>query len=120
MKMRTILAAAVLVAASQSASSGEVQMVSVNATQLTETVQYADLNLDRPQGATTLHKRLSRAAKSVCAPLRGRGDLERTRQHRGCISEALANAVAQVNQPLLTEHHRSRGSDVASAVMANR
>lgn len=115
--LKAILASAALVFAAQAAHSAEA--VSVGYTQLSETVRYADLDVNKPAGADALYKRLNRAAKNVCAPLKVK-DLARGAQHRSCVNEALANAVAYVNQPLLTEHHRSRGAYSATAIVAKR
>jgi UrcA family protein len=115
--MKTLFASAALLLAAQGVSAADV--ISVGYTQLSETVSYADLDVNKPEGAQALYKRLNRAAKTVCAPLRGR-DLQRASEHRACLGEALANAVGEVNQPLLTQHHNSRGADASAAIVAKR
>lgn len=87
--------------------------------QLSRIVDYSDLNLDRSAGVTTLYQRLERAAKTVCAPLEGRG-LKSTQQNRQCRSEAMARAVSDVNQPLLTQLHRDKSGQSETAVVASR
>ncbi len=116
-KVKGLLAAAALVLTAQAAHSADA--VSVGFTQLSETVKYGDLDLNRDEGVGALYQRLNRAARSVCAPLRAR-EMHRAKQYRGCLSEALANAVSDVNQPLLTELHRSNGSQSARAIVAKR
>ena len=115
--MKTLFASAALVFAAQGAMATD--SISVGYTQLSETVSYADLDINKTEGAQALYNRLGRAAKNVCAPLRDR-TLKRTMQHRNCISEAVANAVGAVNQPLLTQHHKSRGAEASSAIVAKR
>lgn len=115
--MKTLLVSAALVMAANSASAAD--SINVGYTQLSEKVSYGDLDVNKAEGAQALYKRLNRAAKNVCAPLRGR-DLSRSKAHRACLGEALANAVSEVNQPLLTQHHNSRGSDASTAIVAKR
>ena len=115
--MKTMLVSATLMLAAQGAMATD--SIKVGYTQLSETVSYADLDVNKTEGAHALYNRLNRAAKNVCAPLRDR-DLKRTQEHRSCVSEAVANAVAVVNQPLLTQHHKSRGVETSSAIVAKR
>ena len=115
--MKTLFASVALVFAAQGAMAAD--SVNVSYTQLRETVSFADLDINKVEGAQALYSRLNRAAKIVCAPLQDRA-LHRRLAHRGCVSEAIANAVGDVNQPLLTEHHKSRGVDSSSAIVAKR
>jgi UrcA family protein len=115
--MKTLFVSAALVFAAQGAMATD--SISIGYTQLSETVSYADLDINKAEGAQALYNRLNRAAKNVCAPLRDR-DLKRNMAHRSCVSEAIANAVGEVNQPLLTQHHKSRDTDVSSAIVAKR
>lgn len=75
--------------------------------QLSTTVRFADLNLDSPEAIETVYRRLSHAASVVCEPLEGRA-LWRISKHRQCVSEAMSNAVAEMNRPLLTQLHHHR------------
>jgi UrcA family protein len=115
--MKILFASAALVFAAQGAMATD--SINMGYMQLSETVSYADLDINKAEGAQALYNRLNRAAKTVCAPLKGR-DLQRATDHRACIGEALANAVGEVNQPLLTQHHKSRGTDISSAIVAKR
>jgi UrcA family protein len=64
------------------------------------TVNYRDLNLSTIAGATTLYQRLTRAAHSVCdSPEPG---VDAYREWKSCYQAAMADAVAKVNNPLLT------------------
>jgi UrcA family protein len=69
-------------------------------------VPYADLNLAHIEGATALYTRLRAAARQVCATLESR-ELERTRLFNACVADALARAVAKVDQPLLSAYYRA-------------
>jgi UrcA family protein len=71
-------------------------------------VRYTDLNLDNEAGATTLLKRLSKAAKFVCSmpPLRAENLYLRSDTHT-CREGALEEAVARVDHPVVTAVYRS-------------
>jgi UrcA family protein len=66
------------------------------------TVNFAELNIDKPAGAKKLYKRLRYAAESVCG---GRQTVRQYRSAKRCYDEALAQAVIDVNKPLLSELH---------------
>ena len=66
------------------------------------TVNFAELDLDKPAGVKVLYKRLRNASKSVC------GGWEAVRIHssaKRCYDAALSQAVFDVNKPLLSELH---------------
>ncbi|HEY6643324.1 UrcA family protein [Povalibacter sp.] len=73
------------------------------------TVQFADLDLNKPEGAATLFGRIRNAARSVCISLNGTSIREK-QEHAACVEFALANAVARVDQPILTEYITTRTS----------
>jgi UrcA family protein len=66
------------------------------------TVNFAELNIDKPAGAKKLYKRLRNAAATVCG---GRQMIREYRSAKRCYADALAQAVIEVNKPLLTELH---------------
>jgi UrcA family protein len=68
-------------------------------------VKYGDLDLDTADGVVTLHARLRRAAKDVCAQLDSRV-LGLREQYEQCVSDAVATSVARVDNPRLTSFHR--------------
>lgn len=70
------------------------------------TVRYNDVNLTTFAGATTLYQRIQGAARLVCGGS-GRSLFE---QHavRECYWNAVAQAVATVNNPTLTAVHQAR------------
>ena len=71
-------------------------------------VNFADLNLDHPAGATALYVRIRRAARAVCGSPDLR-DLAAVQRADKCINEAIARAVAQVNAPLVTSSNSETG-----------
>ena len=63
-------------------------------------VRFADLDVSHPEGAAVLYRRISAAAKKVCAPIESfRYSLVDRRD--SCIDKAITNAVNTVNQPAL-------------------
>ena len=71
-------------------------------------VSFAELDLSKPAGAEALYDRLQRAAQEVCginerfySPYYIAGSAER----RACYQDALDRAVAQLDEPLVTEQH---------------
>jgi UrcA family protein len=71
----------------------------------TYVVRFADVDLSRIGGAATLYTRIRQAAGQVCTPLEGR-DLGLLVKHRACVDKAIADAVASVNRPLLSQYHQ--------------
>ena len=74
---------------------------------LTYVVRFSDLDVSKIEGAKTLYARLRYAAKVVCTPLENAsswGDA----QHRACMDKAIADAVASVDRPLLSQYHQLR------------
>lgn len=67
----------------------------------TTTVKYADLDLSTPQGAASLYNRIRFASEAVCSPS-GQGDLAAMSRSQKCVKQAIAGAVAKVNQPALS------------------
>jgi UrcA family protein len=70
-------------------------------------VRFADLNISNIEGAKALYGRLHYAAKVVCKPLEGAGAWG-SAQYETCMKKAVADAVADVNRPLLSQYHQSR------------
>lgn len=71
------------------------------------TVSYGDLDLGRPAGAQSMLRRINNAAESVCG---GRADfraLKAMAANKACIREATANALLDLNAPLVTSIHNS-------------
>jgi len=65
-------------------------------------VTYQDLNLKTDAGVQVLYKRIEGAAKEVCGGLEIR-DLQGVRAHKACVQRAMDDAVAAVNNQMLTQ-----------------
>jgi UrcA family protein len=100
-------------AAGASAATSKIQFVGDGVDKYV--VRFSDLDLSKSDGAAILYSRLSYAAAIVCNSLRSR-DLGIAAQYRACVAQAIANAVASVDRPLVTQYHesRTRGIKVAS------
>jgi UrcA family protein len=68
-------------------------------------VRFPDLDLSNMAGVSALYARLRHAARIVCDPLESR-ELGIAAKYRGCMDQAVGNAVAGVNRPLLSEYHQ--------------
>jgi UrcA family protein len=64
-------------------------------------VKYADLDVSTSQGAATLYSRIRFAAETVCLPVDQR-NLAAMFRRKQCVQQAIAGAVAKVNQPALS------------------
>ena len=72
-------------------------------------VSYADLNLEKYEGAKVLYHRLQQASKQACF-VRGIyeiGSLTRFAEGRRCYRDTLTRAVAEIDSELLTQIHSS-------------
>lgn len=65
-------------------------------------VFYGDLNLDHPAGAEKMMHRINRAAVRACGGTPDSRDLRERHAFRQCVTTATANAVRQLNAPLVT------------------
>ncbi len=93
------------------ARAGELPQVHVN---------YSGLDLNTPSGAATLYQRIRNAADEVCA-VSGSRELARIAHERACVDHAIAEAVAAVNNPLLTGLYEVKtGATPASRLAAAR
>ena len=81
------------------------------------TVSYRDLNLSTLDGATILYRRITGAARLACGE-QGYGLFEQ-RHWESCVQNAIAGAVATVNNPLLrTVHSRENPRTHVTAMLA--
>lgn len=69
-----------------------------------KTVRFGDLDLTRPAGAQELYGRIRHAARDVCETMSAGGFAAAIR-NRICTEQAIAQAVAAVDSPLLTAHY---------------
>ncbi len=80
------------------------------------TVAFADLDMRRAEGASTLYARLRTAARTVCSPTVSR-DLAERRDWIRCYSDALDQAVSATGSGQLSTLHMARtGRSVAGDV----
>ncbi|MEJ0100319.1 MAG: UrcA family protein [Pseudomonadota bacterium] len=70
------------------------------------TVRYHDLDINTPEGAGELLRRIRTAAASVCDPIY-KGPLSTKLARDRCIRELTAKAVSQVNRPQLVAAYES-------------
>src|SRR4051794_32524931 len=90
------------------ACGGSVAMADTSVTVKTETVRYDDIRLISAVGAAVLHGRLHNAAERACGgPLETVPLAQRTSFKR-CVDDAVAKAVADVNNPMLTWYLESK------------
>lgn len=70
-------------------------------------VSYADLNLQKIEGARVLYRRLQNAARQACdvRSLQIEGSLRNLAESRSCYREALAAAVAKVDNQKVSSIH---------------
>ncbi len=107
----TICFAAILSFNSADASAGSLS----NAPSATDgllkyVVRFRYLDLSTIEGVTTLYSRLRYAARRVCDPFESR-EMWAAEKQRACMNKAVADAVASVNRPLLSQYHRLRIHD---------
>jgi UrcA family protein len=79
------------------------------ATRRTETVRYADLDLNNHEGAVTLFRRLHNAAADVCTSPADDTGHAAVPLYQRCVDHALGDAVSAVDQPALTAYAQAHG-----------
>jgi UrcA family protein len=99
-------------AAGASAATSKIQFVSDGVNKYV--VRFSDLDLSKIDGAAALYTRLSYAAAIVCNSLRSR-DLGIAAKYQACVAQAIANAVASVDRPLVSQYHESRTQSTKAA-----
>jgi UrcA family protein len=70
-------------------------------------VNYADLNINTPAGATVLYRRIRNAATAVCGVANER-DLAIAARAQACVFQAVSEAVAAVDNPHLTSVYEAK------------
>jgi len=69
-------------------------------------VKYADLDLRRHGGVIELYRRIEKAARAVCAPRFATPSTSAVPD--ACLMDAIARAVAEINEPALTRYFAIR------------
>ena len=86
----------------------------------TETVKYDDIRLISAVGAAVLYGRLSSAADRACGGPLETVPLVQRQRFKQCVDEAVAKAVQDVNNPMLTWYRESkRGNTSENASTGN-
>ena len=80
-----------------------------------ETVKFADLNLDTQAGVEALYGRIHAAARRVCEQPAGEQAAV-----RGCMKKAESDAIGKVNSPLLTAFYQKKTGSQPQTITANR
>ena len=92
---------AVSVSASAKDTSNTVKVGVLESAAPTMKINYSDLNVSTPVGAKVLLSRIKNAAENLCGyyPERDHG---RRADHMACVRETVNDAVAQIDNPVLT------------------
>jgi UrcA family protein len=102
----TLAGAVVLGVASINPAIADTEIVS-------KTVKFGDLDINGPEGAKKLYKRIKVAAESLCSPVDGRL-LTQHQVFTRCVRGSVQRAVVQVQSPALTQYAMQRGIDVGA------
>lgn len=118
-KIHMLLLSCVAVLGSSLAMAGDEVVVK------TETVKYGDIRLISAVGAAVLYGRLASAAERACGGPLETVPLVQRQRFKQCVDDAVAKAVADVNNPMLswyrdskrgnTSENASTGGSVAKA-----
>ena len=81
------------------------------------TVKFADLKVSSPDGAAALYGRIHRAARQVCDRFDG-GDVRSKMRMATCVYQAIASAVAKVDQPALFAVYNAHNGQPTPIVLA--
>jgi UrcA family protein len=101
--LQAVLLAAVFCVAAVAAADDAAETRSV-------TVRYGDLNLSSETGVEQLYDRIRAAARDVCGSPREMMPLQVRQQRTQCANVAVAAAVKQVNNRILTAMHGGRST----------
>jgi UrcA family protein len=82
-------------------------------------VNYADLAIAHPDGASRLYQRIVSAAESVCPAAEPR-QLGPFQQHVACTVRAVQRAIQQIGSPQLTRIYRGHLATQPSGNLAQR
>lgn len=103
--MKTILIAAIAASVMSGAAYAGTGIAS-------RTVSYGDLDLGRPAGAEMMLRRIENAAESVCGGRAGFRPLKARAAHEACVRETIADALLDLNAPLVASTYKHGGGIV--------
>ena len=81
------------------------------------TVNFADLDISRPAGATKLYGRIQGAANLVCSAY-DHSSLTAQANFKACVSDAIGRAVAKVESPALNMVYRAQTGAIVPTRLA--
>jgi UrcA family protein len=84
----------------------------------TRTVSFQDLDVTRAAGVAALYARIKVAAQEVCEPVNARA-LSSVQLARRCMDDAMADAVASVNSPRLTDYGHAKAMRIRVVALAS-
>jgi UrcA family protein len=82
-----------------------------------ETVRFADIDINSSSGAEILYRRLNIAANNVCRELESARSLALVAPHRACIHSALSKALADVGNPAVLAYAAAHGTAAADVTV---
>ena len=80
------------------------------------TVKFADLKISNPSSALVLYERIRAAAQGACSYYWFKTDADEAR----CVHDAIASAVAKVNQPELSAVYNAKYKTLASGTLVSQ
>jgi UrcA family protein len=80
-----------------------------------ETVRFPDINTGSVQGAAVLYMRIARAADNVCREPSSGSPMPMLRAYERCVHSAVGNAIAYINEPVVTAYAAGRGVTLPTA-----
>ena len=80
------------------------------------TVKFADLKTSNSSSALVLYERIRAAAQGACSYYWFKTDADEAR----CVHDAIANAVAKVNQPELSVVYNAKYKTLASGTLVSQ
>ena len=108
--LRGLVAAAIFVFLAPSLSSA------ADPSSASRTVRFADLNITNPSGAHVLYMRILAAAQVVCSYHSFATDAEKA----GCVRDAIADAVAKIDQPALSAVYNAKNKTPAPSRLVSQ
>jgi UrcA family protein len=78
-----------------------------------QTVRFADLDINNSPGAEILYRRLNTAAGNVCRELQPDRSLAMASLYRACVHAALSKALADVGNPAVLAYASAHGTAVS-------
>jgi UrcA family protein len=82
-----------------------------------QTVRFADLDINNSPGAEILYRRLKSASENVCRELDPGRSLALVAPHRACVHAALSKALADVGNPAVLAYAASHGAAAADVTI---